>query len=445
MMKNSYLTIQELTHIIKYDLENDYRLKNILVKGEISNLKIHTSGHWYFTLKDARSRINAVMFASNARNCRFKIEEGMQVIVTASITVYELGGSYQLLVSKIEPDGIGLLYMQFEQLKAKLQAEGLFNPIYKKKIPAFPMKIGVISASTGAAIHDIFSTISRRWPICERILIPSLVQGVNAAQDIAMKLEYADTLGFDVIILARGGGSLEDLWPFNEEIVARSIFKMKTPIVSGVGHEVDFTISDFVADKRAPTPTGAAEMVTPNINEVEVYLDSLNDKLNTLFKTKLNDYKVKLDNLKNRKVLTNTDDLYKNHLLTLHSLNNRFNNVKSNFFTSINQNIIRMKNDLNNSFTNICKNNSIQISNLNISLNHNFTNYIKNVEKRFALNIAKLDAYSPLKILSRGYGVISDENNNSIKSIKNVNLNDKINIKLSDGLIKANVDSIKED
>ena len=215
------------------------------------------------------------MFSSYAKNIKFKITEGMQVIVTGSIGVYENGGNYQLYVNNIQPDGIGALYLQFEELKRNLEKEGLFDPKLKKEIPKYPSRIGVISASSGAAIHDIFTTITRRWPICERILIPASVQGVQAAPTIVKALELADTMNFDVIILARGGGSLEDLWPFNEEIVARAIFKMKTPIVSGVGHEVDFTISDFVSDKRAPTPTGAAEMITPEINEVKLQINNL--------------------------------------------------------------------------------------------------------------------------------------------------------------------------
>ncbi len=445
MMNNNFLTIQELTYIIKNNLENDYRLKNILVKGEISNLKIHTSGHWYFTLKDSRTRINAVMFASYARNCKFKIEEGMQVVVSASITVYEMGGSYQLLVSKIEPDGLGLLYLQFEQLKNKLQAEGLFNSIYKKKIPAFPMKIGIISAYTGAAIHDIFSTISRRWPICERVLIPSLVQGVNAAPDIVRKLEYADTLGFDVIILARGGGSLEDLWAFNEEIVARAIFNMKTPLVSGIGHEVDFTISDFVADKRAPTPTGAAEMVTPNINEVVTYLNNLNNNLFGVFNNRLKENKLKLENLKQRKILNNIEDLTRNKLLVLNSLNNRLNLVKSNFFSDINKKIQGLDINLKNSYFNIIRYNKMRISESIIKLNNNYKNNYKNNCTEFALLISKLEALSPLKILQRGYGVLTDEDNKSIKSIKSINLNDKIKIKLVDGSATALINSIEEE
>lgn len=444
MMKNSFLTIQELTYLIKYDLENDYRLKNILVKGEVSNLTLHKSGHWYFTLKDARSRISAVMFASYTRNCKFRLEEGMQVIVTASVTVYEMGGSYQLNVTKIEPDGLGLLNLQFEQLKLKLHAEGLFNPIYKKKIPAYPMKIGVISAPTGAAIHDIFSTIERRWPICERILIPSLVQGKSAAPDIVNKLEYADTLGFDVIILARGGGSLEDLWAFNEEIVARAIFNMKTPIVSGVGHEVDITISDYVADKRAPTPTGAAEMVTPSLEEVNTYLTSISDKLLISFKNKLNDYRIKLNNLKDRKVLNNISDLYNNQLITLQNLNNKFNKVKADFFLDINKKIESLNTNLPRLFNRVIELNMQKNKELYKNLNYSYLNNYKNISNRFILNISKLDAYSPLKILQRGYGVITSNENKSIKSIKSIKVNDKVNIKLSDGTFIANVDSIKE-
>jgi len=445
MMNNKFLTIQELTYIIKNDLENDYRLKNILVKGEISNLKIHTTGHWYFTLKDSRSRINAVMFASSARNVKFKIEEGMQVLVTASITVYEMGGNYQLLVSKIEPDGIGLLYLQFEQLKNKLQAEGLFNPLYKKNIPAYPMKIGVISASTGAAIHDIFSTISRRWPICERVLIPSLVQGVNAAPDIVRCLEYADTLGFDVIILARGGGSLEDLWAFNEEIVARAIFKMKTPLVSGVGHEVDYTISDFVADKRAPTPTGAAEMVTPNLNEVVTYVSNLKSNLINLFKNKLKENMINLNNLKEKKVLNDLNALYSNKIINLNNLNNRLNTVKSNFFINYNSKIQKLENILITNFNNYCNNNAQNLNNLSMYLKNNYLNNYKNKTNKFVLQVSKLDALSPLKILKRGYGVVTNKKNESIKSINNVNINDVINIKLTDGIVTTSVIEVKED
>ena len=279
MNYSNFLTVRELTVLIKYNLENDIRFKNILVKGEISNLKIHPSGHWYFTLKDKFSRISAVMFSSYAKNVKIRITEGMQVILTGSIGVYENGGSYQLYVNNIQPDGIGTLYLQFEELKRNLEKEGLFDPKYKKPLPKYPMRIGVISASSGAAIHDIFTTITRRWPISERILIPASVQGLSAAPTIVNALKLADTLNFDVIILARGGGSLEDLWPFNEEIVARAIFEMKTPVVSGVGHEVDFTISDFVSDKRAPTPTGAAEMVTPDINEIRLQVNNLKSRV----------------------------------------------------------------------------------------------------------------------------------------------------------------------
>ena len=279
MNYSNFLTVRELTVLIKYNLENDIRFKNILVKGEISNLKIHPSGHWYFTLKDKFSRISAVMFSSYAKNVKIRITEGMQVILTGSIGVYENGGSYQIYVNNIQPDGIGTLYLQFEELKRNLEKEGLFDPKYKKQLPKYPMRIGVISASSGAAIHDIFTTITRRWPISERILIPASVQGLSAAPTIVNALRLADTLNFDVIILARGGGSLEDLWPFNEEIVARAIFAMKTPVVSGVGHEVDFTISDFVSDKRAPTPTGAAEMVTPDINEIKLQVNNLKSRI----------------------------------------------------------------------------------------------------------------------------------------------------------------------
>ena len=326
MNYSNFMTVRELTVLIKYNLENDIRFKNILVKGEISNLKIHPSGHWYFTLKDPFSRIACVMFASSAKNVKIKITEGMQVILTGSIGVYENGGSYQLYVTSIQPDGLGVLYLQFEQLKKSLQSEGLFDEKYKKEIPSYPARIGVISASSGAAIHDIFTTIERRWPICERILIPASVQGLNAAPTIVDALKKADDMNFDVIILARGGGSLEDLWPFNEEIVARQIFKMKTPIVSGVGHEVDFTISDFVADRRAPTPTGAAELVTPNINEVYSKLQNYRSRIiNSIYNTiKLN--RQKLDSFKSKNIFVNPEIMYANKQIILDNFRNRLIN-----------------------------------------------------------------------------------------------------------------------
>ncbi|MFA6936333.1 MAG: exodeoxyribonuclease VII large subunit, partial [Bacilli bacterium] len=284
---NNPISVSLINRYIKDVLEKDYKLRNLSIIGEISNLKMHQSGHWYFTLKDEFSRISAVMFSSYASKVRIKIQEGMKVIVSANIGLYEQGGTYQLYVTEIIPQGVGSLYVEFEKLKKKLFDEGLFDDSNKVKIPRFCQKIGIVTAPKGAAVKDIITTIKRRWPIAELVLIPSLVQGEGAAFSIVEALDIADKLNFDVIICGRGGGSIEDLWPFNEEIVARKIYSMKTPIVSAVGHEVDYTISDFVADLRAPTPTAAAEIVTPNQLEFSQLLLQIEKNLVSTFYGKI--------------------------------------------------------------------------------------------------------------------------------------------------------------
>ena len=442
MNYSNFLTVRELTVLIKYNLENDIRFKNILVKGEISNLKIHPSGHWYFTLKDKFSRISAVMFSSYAKNVKIRITEGMQVILTGSIGVYENGGSYQLYVNNIQPDGIGTLYLQFEELKRNLEKEGLFDPKYKKPLPKYPMRIGVISASSGAAIHDIFTTITRRWPISERILIPASVQGLSAAPTIENALRLADTLNFDVIILARGGGSLEDLWPFNEEIVARAIFEMKTPVVSGVGHEVDFTISDFVSDKRAPTPTGAAEMVTPDINEIRLQVNNLKSRILNNFNNILKYNKQNLNNIKTKNIFVNPEFLYVNSSIIL-------DNYKNKLITNYHKlaNNLKNKNLVYLNKMNLLINNKISsynyLYNYNEKLNLLFNKIYSQNLNNFKINISKLDSLSPLKVMSRGYSYVTKENE-IIKSINEVKKDDELELKLVDGKILTKVIDVKE-
>ena len=279
MNNKKYITVTQLNRYLKFKIENDPNLGLIFLRGEISNFKNHTRGHFYFTLKDETSRINAIMFSTNTKKIKFMPSDGMKVLVTGRISLYEASGGYQIYVEEMIEDGVGNLYIAFEQLKERLQKEGLFNPEHKKKIPKIPNKIGIITASTGAAIKDILSTIKRRFPLCETILFPTLVQGEFAKDDIVKNLKIADDYNLDVIIVGRGGGSIEDLWPFNEEIVARAIYEAKTPIISAVGHEIDWTISDFVADMRAPTPTGAAEMAVPNKEDVINYIEQIKIRL----------------------------------------------------------------------------------------------------------------------------------------------------------------------
>ena len=247
-MNDKYITVTQLTKYIKYKIDNDIHLNEVFLKGEISNFKAHSRGHYYFTLKDEGSRINAIMFASSTRNIKFIPQDGMKVLVTGKISVFEANGGYQIYVNDMLEDGVGNLYIAYEQLKKKLEAEGLFDQSKKKPIPKIPTRVGVVTAPTGAAIKDIISTIKRRWPLAEILLFPSLVQGEAAAADIVKQIKLSENYEIDTLIVGRGGGSIEDLWPFNEEIVARAIYDCKTPVISAVGHEIDFTIADFVAD-----------------------------------------------------------------------------------------------------------------------------------------------------------------------------------------------------
>ena len=309
-MNNEYLTVTQLTRYIKYKLDNDTNLREVYLKGEISNFKAHTRGHFYFTIKDEGSRINAVMFASSASKVKFTPEDGMKILVSGRISVYEATGGYQIYVNEMMEDGVGNLYVAFEQLKKKLASEGLFDEKFKKPIPKIPKKVGVITAPTGAAIRDIISTINRRFPLTEVILFPSLVQGEGAKEDIVRQINRARDYNLDVLIVGRGGGSIEDLWAFNEEIVARAIFDCPIPIISAVGHEIDFTIADFVADLRAPTPTGAAEIAVPNKSDVINYINQLNLRCQKNIKTILELKKKRLDSIKSHYILNNPLDLY---------------------------------------------------------------------------------------------------------------------------------------
>ena len=309
-MQDKYLSVTALTRYIKFKIDNDAHLQEVYLKGEISNFKAHTRGHFYFTIKDENARISAIMFSYNASKIKFMPEDGMKVLVKGKISVFESTGNYQIYVEEMDEDGVGNLYVAFEQLKKKLGDEGLFDAKYKKPIPKIPMKVGIVTAPTGAAVKDILSTIKRRFPICKTILFPCLVQGELAKNDIVRKLDVADNYGLDVIILGRGGGSIEDLWPFNEEVVARKVFNCKTPIISGVGHQIDFTICDFVADVRAETPTGAAERAVPILSDLLNEINNYEIRYTNAIKSILDNNKLRLKKLKESYVLKNPLSLY---------------------------------------------------------------------------------------------------------------------------------------
>ena len=445
MEKNNYITVSQLNRYLKYKIDNDENLNIVYLKGEISNFKAHTRGHLYFTLKDENSRINAIMFSSNANKIKFNINDGMKVLVTGRISVYEASGSYQIYVEEMLEDGFGSLYLAFEQLKEKLEKEGLFREEHKKKIPKIPNRIGIITAPTGAAIKDILSTIKRRWPLCETILFPSLVQGEYAKDDIVKNILKAEEYNLDVLIIGRGGGSIEDLWPFNEEEVARAIYKSSVPTISAVGHEIDYTIADFVADKRAPTPTGAAEMAVPNKSDVLAYLDQVNIRLKTSMQTILSIKKEKLKSLKDSQIFKNPyrmyeikeqqfDTLYerlrRQILLLLEQKKHKLDIITSSYVLK-NPNVLIIDNIyLYNEIVNNLKNN---------------IDYYLNNKKNYYVNLlTKLEVLSPITTIKRGY-TITTLNDKTISSIKLVNKSDKIITKLVDGKIVSEVLEIYEE
>ncbi len=416
-MEDKYLSVTALTRYIKYKIDNDNHLQEVYLKGEISNFKAHTRGHYYFTIKDENSRINAIMFSFNASKLKFMPEDGMKILVKGKISVFESTGNYQIYVEEMNEDGVGNLHIAFEQLKKKLGDEGLFDSKYKKEIPKIPMKVGIITASTGAAVKDILSTIKRRFPICKTILFPCLVQGELAKDDIVKKLDIADNYGLDVIILGRGGGSIEDLWPFNEEIVARKVFGCKTPIISGVGHQIDFTICDFVSDVRAETPTGAAERAVPKLTDLLLEIKNDEARLTNSVKRILDNNKLRLKKLKDSYVLKNPLSLYE---IKEQKLDNLIDKLNTNMNTIIYTNKSKLE-IIENSI--IFKEPSILYENKLKKTNH---------------LIEKLEILNPLNALKRGYS-ITKKDDKCITSIKSINTNDEIDVTLKDGNIKAKI------
>ncbi len=423
MNKDKYLTVGALTRYIKYKIDNDEHLKTVFLKGEISNFKMHSTGHMYFSIKDETSKINAIMFSRDAKNVTFEPKEGTKVLVVGRISVYEQTGNYQIYVSEMIEDGVGNLYIAFEKLKEKLSKEGLFDDKYKKKIPKMPKKIGIITAPTGAAIKDILSTIKRRYPICETILFPSLVQGDNAKEDIVKNLKIANTYDLDVIILGRGGGSIEDLWPFNEEIVAREIFASKIPIISAVGHEVDFTIADFVADLRAPTPTGAAEMAVPNMIDIINHIKQLTIRLNESLNKKIKLEKINLEKSKNSIVI-------KNPMIMIDNKKQKIDLIKESVIRILNLKLENNKNKLEKLKQNYILNNPEVI--------------YKEKQNKLLNLIEKLELVNPLGVLKRGYS-ITKQDNKVITKIKDIKKTKPLIIKLQDGEIETEIKNIKED
>ena len=400
-MKLRALTVTELNKYIKKIINSDPILNNVLVKGEISNFKHHSSGHMYLTLKDESCKINCVIFKEHASKLKFQAANGMKVMVKGYVSTFDRDGQYQIYINSMEPEGLGALYLAYEQLKNRLDEEGLFDLAFKKKIPYFPMKIAVVTSPTGAAIRDIISVIKRRNKLVDLLIYPVLVQGENAASQIADAIQHINRENWkvDTIIVGRGGGSIEELWAFNEEVVARSIYKSRIPIISAVGHETDFTIADFVADLRAPTPSAAAEIAVPSMMEIE-------DRLSIT--------KSRLKNMANKHIILSKNQLKSFSMEKMNTLMDRQ-----------------------------IKENQVLLDTNHKEIQKIMKAAMEKVKTKMLHHVSRLEVVNPLSTLSRGYAMIFDDDGTPITSIGKVNLDDRINVMLTDGLLSCNVLDMK--
>lgn len=398
-MGNAVLSVSELNNHIKDLMDSDLLLMGLAVKGEISNYKLYPSGHHYFTLKDAESSIRCVMFKGNASKLRFTPENGMGATAVGRVTVFPRDGAYQLYCTDLLPEGMGDLHIAFEQLKDKLSKEGLFDDVHKKPLPRYPKTIAVITSSAGAAVRDIIRVLGKRWPMSKVVILPVRVQGVEAPPEIVGAIRYANKYNVaDLIIAGRGGGSIEDLWAFNDERVARAIFESEIPVISAVGHEPDVTIADYVADLRAATPSNAAELAVPDESELREALTSMEVRTMQAMRKKLSEKRTRLADLGSRRVMQNPTAYIDQKRLELDSVENA---LMSRF-----ERLISTK-------------------------KHNYIRYA-----------ASLDALSPLKVLGRGYSITTDSLGNAISSVESVNVGDELNVNLSGGSLKCTVDEV---
>ena len=396
-MNERTLTVSELNNLIKTLIDCEPLLNNVCIRGELSNYKIYPSGHHYFTLKDSESSLRCVMFKSSASKLRFRPESGMGVTAFGRVSVFPRDGAYQLYCTDLMPEGVGDLQVAYEQLKAKLAAEGLFDPKHKKKLPPFPKRIAIITSSAGAAVHDMIRILGQRWPMTKVVLLPVRVQGVEAPPEIVGAIRYANRHNVaDLIITGRGGGSIEDLWAFNDERVARAIYESELPVISAVGHEPDVTIADYVADVRASTPSNAAELAVPNVRDIRELLDNLSIRRTQAMHKKISTLESKLDELKKRKVLQTP-------MAYVDSKRAELDYMKDKFIAAA---------DRSNSAK----------------------------RREFVRLAASLDAMSPLKVLGRGYAIAANDKGQLVRSVSNIKPDDKIRLSVSDGVIKCRVE-----
>ncbi len=435
------LSIGELNASIKDYLESNVVFQSLWVKGEISNFTHHSSGHMYFTLKDEAGRMKSIMFAGNNRYLRFLPKNGMKVLVHGYVSVYEKDGQVQLYIQEMQPDGLGNLFLAFEQLKQKLQDEGLFEVGLKKTLPSFPKRIGLVTSSTGAAVRDIITTLSRRYPLANILLYPVLVQGQEAPRSIVKGIEWLNHHdNVDVIIVGRGGGALEELWAFNEEIVARAIFHSHIPIVSAVGHETDYTIADFVADMRAATPTAAAELLTPHVKDIRNSIDRHNQSLLRTINRKVQVERNRLTRMQRSAVLRKPKASFEQHEQHLKRLNDKLRLL-------VKRNISEKRSALNRKSISLATSTPVHKLALLRQKHDQFhkgivkhaIRSIENKRKDWMSHVRQLEALSPLKIMQRGYSIVYKEDKKLFKSLHDVALGDIVNIQLEDGRLGCQV------
>ena len=397
--KEEPISVTALNEYIKALLEGTPFLRHVYLRGEISNFTNHRTGHFYFSLKDEGGLVRAVMFRGNAARIAFVPENGMKVLVRGSVSLFVRDGSYQIYVNEMEPDGVGALYLAFERLKKKLAAEGLFDEARKRPLPKIPSRIGVITSPTGAAVRDIMNILGRRFPYAEVLLYPALVQGAEAAPQLAAGLRYFnETRSADVIIIGRGGGSMEDLWAFNDEALARTIAASSIPVISAVGHETDFTIADFVADRRAPTPSAAAEIAVPDTGELMQKFLNITNHTHLLLGRKIERARAVVADLASRRSLTDPEGLLSERRMFLTYLSDKIGTLTESKLLLL--------------------------------------------RSRFTENAGKLEAMSPLAILGRGYAVATDSAGSALRSVVDLGTGDAVNVRLSDGTVEAQVRAV---
>ena len=446
MTERRYVSVTALTRYIKTIFDRDRHLQDVWIRGEISNFKKHSRGHMYLTLKDKQSRITAVMFAGDNRRLNFTPEDGMKVLVRGEISVYEPYGQYQIYIKEMQQDGIGNLYLAFEQLKKKLDKEGLFDPTIKKSLPPYPKRIGVITSPTGAAIRDIFTTIKRRYPIADIVVFPVSVQGEYAAPSIVRAIDLANAKkNVDVLIVGRGGGSIEELWAFNEESVARSIYASVLPVISAVGHETDFTIADFVADLRAATPTAAGELVVPHILELEEKLHERDRRLHHIMKRRLETESERLNNLKNSYAFKYPMQLIRQKE---QDLDRAFERMQQQSRRVIQQWRQKAEHATRLIYKHHPQEQLKQASKDRMALNQRmdraFKQHYDKTSAKLQNLISQLNVLSPLNIMERGYSLTYNEKKELVKSVKAINPGERLSVRMKDGTVDCQVWGIEE-